>query len=80
VEALKEVTADEISVFLRGLVGEMQRIGAWRDPMLAFYARVGCRPQAYKKNPSQEKMLSGPEAPSVLDAARVPTVHEHRAR
>jgi hypothetical protein len=28
--------------------------------MLAFYARVGCRPQAYKKNPSQEKMLSGP--------------------
>ena len=66
VEALKDVTLDEISVFLRGLVGEMQRIGAWRDPMLAFYARVGCRPQAYKKNPSQEKMLSGPRPPRFL--------------
>lgn len=66
VEALKDVTPAEISVFLRGLVGEMQRIGAWRDPMLAFYARVGCRPQAYKKNPSQEKMLSGPRPPRFL--------------
>jgi DEAD/DEAH box helicase domain-containing protein len=66
VDVLKDVTADEISVFLRGLVGEMQRIGAWRDPMLAFYARVGCRPQAYKKNPSQEKMLSGPRPPRFL--------------
>jgi DEAD/DEAH box helicase domain-containing protein len=44
----------------------MQRIGAWRDPMLAFYARIGCRPQAYKKNPSQEKMLSGPRPPRFL--------------
>ena len=66
VHALKDVTPAEISVFLRGLVGEMQRIGAWRDPMLAFYARVGCRPQAYKKNPSQEKMLSGPRPPRFL--------------
>lgn len=66
VDVLKGVTADEISVFLRGLVGEMQRIGAWRDPMLAFYARIGCRPQAYKRNPSQEKMLSGPRPPRFL--------------
>jgi DEAD/DEAH box helicase domain-containing protein len=66
VEALKDVTPPEIDVFLRGLAGEMQRIGAWRDPMLAFYARVGCRPQAYKKNPSQEKMLSGPRPPRFL--------------
>lgn len=66
VHALKDVTPAEIDVFLRGLVGEMQRIGAWRDPMLSFYARVGCRPQAYKKNPSQEKMLSGPRPPRFL--------------
>lgn len=66
VHALKDVTPAEISVFLRGLIAEMQRIGAWRDPMLAFYARVGCRPQAYKKNPSQEKMLSGPRPPRFL--------------
>ena len=66
VDVLKDVTPDEIAVFLRGLVGEMQRIGAWRDPMLAFYARIGCRPQAYKKNPSQEKMLSGPRPPRFL--------------
>lgn len=66
IDALRDVTLDESSMFLRGLVGEMQRIGAWRDPMLAFYARVGCRPQAYKKNPSQEKMLSGPRPPRFL--------------
>jgi DEAD/DEAH box helicase domain-containing protein len=66
VDVLKDVTADELSVFLRGLLGEMQRIGAWRDPMLSFYARIGCRPEAYKKNPSQEKMLSGPRPPRFL--------------
>jgi phosphatidylserine/phosphatidylglycerophosphate/cardiolipin synthase-like enzyme len=47
-------------------LGRSKRIGAWRDPMLAFYARIGCRPQAYKKNPSQEKMLSGPRPPRFL--------------
>jgi hypothetical protein len=64
---------------LRGLVGEMQRIGAWRDPMLAFYARIGCRPQAYKKEPQPGEDAVRPKAASVPDAARVPAVREHRA-
>ena len=70
VDVLKDVTAQEIDVFLRGLVAEMQRMGAWRDPALAFYARMGCRSFAYKKNPSQEKMLSGPRPPRFLSISR----------
>lgn len=66
VDVLKGVTPGEIAVFLAGLVGEMQRIGAWRDPGLAFYARVGCRSQPYRNNPNQEKMLSGPRPPRFL--------------
>ena len=66
VDPLKAALPDEIAVFLSGLLAQMQRIGAWRDPGLAFYARVGCRPQAYKKNASQEKMLSGPRPPRFL--------------
>jgi DEAD/DEAH box helicase domain-containing protein len=66
VDPLKGALPDEIALFLRGLLSQMQRIGAWRDPGLAFYARIGCRPQAYKKNPSQEKMLSGPRPPRFL--------------
>lgn len=66
VDVLKDITSEEIAVFLRGVVAEMQRMGAWRDSGLAFYARIGCRSFAYKKNPSQEKMLSGPRPPRFL--------------
>ena len=66
VDVLKGMSADNAAMFLRGLIAELQRMGAWRDPMLAFYARIGCRPQAYRKNPSQEKMLSGPRPPRFL--------------
>ncbi|NJD36340.1 MAG: DEAD/DEAH box helicase [Betaproteobacteria bacterium] len=66
VDVLKEARVAEIAVFLRGLVGEMQRIGAWRDSDLGYYARIGCRSFPYKKNPSQEKMLSGPRPPHFL--------------
>ena len=66
IDVLKKTHRDDVEVFLHGLVGEMQRMGAWRDPALAFYARIGCRPQAYRKNPSQERMLSGPRPPRFL--------------
>lgn len=66
VDVLKDTTGPEIEVFLRGLVAEMQRIGAWRDPALAFYARMGCRPFVYRKSPILDKMLSGPRPPRFL--------------
>ncbi|MEF8753223.1 MAG: DEAD/DEAH box helicase [Accumulibacter sp.] len=72
VDVLKGTEPGEVDVFLRGLIGEMQRIGAWRDPGLAFYARIGGHPQAYRRNPSQEKMLSGPRPPRFLT---VPEYH-----
>ena len=60
VDALRGVAATDVLVFLQGLVGEMQRMGAWRDPGLAFYARIGCVAEAYRRNVSQQKMLQGP--------------------
>lgn len=65
-EALKGLSPDKAALFLRGLLSHLQRMGAWRDPLLAFYARIGCHPQAYRRNLSQEKMLSGPRPPRFL--------------
>lgn len=68
-EALAGVSADEVTVFLRGLLAELQRLGAWRDSALAFYARVGNRPWVYKKSPAQFQMLSGPRPPRFVTLA-----------
>ena len=65
-DPLASTTADEAATFLRGLLAQLQRIGAWRAPGLEFYARVGSRPWVYKKNPSQFQMLSGPRPPRFL--------------
>ncbi|MCF5517224.1 DEAD/DEAH box helicase [Pseudomonas sp. PA-3-11C] len=62
-EPLAGTQPDEAAVFLRGLLENMQRLGAWRDPALAFYARVGSSPWVYKKSPSQFKLLTGPRPP-----------------
>jgi len=51
----------------------MQRLGAWRDAGLHFYAQVGNRPWVYKRNPVQFQMLSGPRPPrfvSLVDYQR----------
>jgi DEAD/DEAH box helicase domain-containing protein len=72
-EPLAEVRADALSVFLQGIVQSLQRVGAWRDPGLHFYARVGNRPWVYKSNPVQFQMLSGPRPPrfvSLVDYQR----------
>lgn len=62
-EPLAATSFDELIIFLRGLIEAMQRVGAWRDAELDFYARMGSSPWAYKKNPSQFKLLSGPRPP-----------------
>ena len=63
VEPLAGTQSVEAVVFLRGFLENMQRLGAWRDPALAFYARVGSSPWVYKKSHSQFKLLSGPRPP-----------------
>jgi DEAD/DEAH box helicase domain-containing protein len=62
-EALAAASAEHLVVFLQGIVFELQRIGSWRDPGLAFYARTGSRPWGYKNNPMQFQMLTGPRPP-----------------
>ena len=72
-EPLAGVSADELLVFLQGILQSMQRQGAWRDPSLLYYARVGSRPWSYKRNQVQFQMLSGPRPPrfvSLVDFQR----------
>ncbi|MCH1909743.1 DEAD/DEAH box helicase [Stenotrophomonas sp. Y6] len=72
-EPLADVPADALAVFLQGIVQSMQRLGAWRDSGLHFYAQVGNRPWVYKRNPVQFQMLSGPRPPrfvSLVDYQR----------
>ncbi|TBV05087.1 DEAD/DEAH box helicase [Phytopseudomonas dryadis] len=72
-EPLADVPADVLLVFLQGIVQSMQRLGAWRDSGLHFYAQVGNRPWVYKRNPVQFQMLSGPRPPrfvSLVDYQR----------
>ncbi len=66
VDALKGTPRQALEIFLHGLLGELQRMGAWRDAGLAFYAQQGCNPFAYKKNPSKLKLLVGPRPPRFL--------------
>ena len=63
---LASTSSQEALVFLRGLLEEMQRFGAWRDDGLRFYARMGCSPWVYKKNPAESKMISGPRPPRFI--------------
>lgn len=65
-EPLAHIDTDEAELLLRGVLEMLQRVGAWRDPELAFYARVGSSPWRYKKSPSQFKLLSGPRPPRFL--------------
>jgi len=65
-EPLAAAQLAEVVVLLRGLLENMQRIGAWRDPELGFYARMGSSPWVYKKNPSQFKLLTSPRPPRFL--------------
>jgi DEAD/DEAH box helicase domain-containing protein len=62
-EPLAGMQQSEAVILLRGLLENMQRLGAWRDPGLGFYARMGSSPWVYKKNPSQFKLLTGPRPP-----------------
>lgn len=68
-EPLVAAQLDEVVVLLRGLLENMQRIGAWRDQELGFYARMGSSPWGYKKNPSQFKLLTSPRPPRFLTLA-----------
>lgn len=81
-EPIAATTPDELIVFLRGLVEVMQRVGAWRDAGLDFYARMGSSPWVYKKNPSHFKLLSGPRPPrfvSLIEYQRCAAVNGSHA-
>lgn len=62
-EPLAGTHGNDLAVFLHGLIQMLQRLGAWRDQELDFYARMGSSPWGYKKNPSHFKLLSGPRPP-----------------
>ncbi|MDR2111899.1 MAG: DEAD/DEAH box helicase [Candidatus Accumulibacter sp.] len=82
-EPLASVSADDLAVFLLGIVQSMQRLGAWRDPDLRLYAQVGSRPWVYRRNPVQFQMLSGPRPPrfvSLVDFQRCVGVLGSHAR
>lgn len=66
IEALARVAEHEVRRFIDGLIARMQEIGAWWDKGLVFYARQGARPFAYKKNPAEYRLLSGPRPPRFL--------------
>lgn len=55
---LAETSLDELMFFLRGILRHFQRLGAWRDNELEYYARMGCNHWVYKGNVSSHKFLS----------------------
>jgi DEAD/DEAH box helicase domain-containing protein len=72
-EPLSDVPADALAVFLQGIVQSMQRLGAWRDSDLHFYAQVGNRPWQYGQRSIEFQMLAGPRPPrfvSLVDYQR----------
>ena len=82
-EPLAAAQLAEVIVLLRGLLENMQRIGAWRDPELGFYARMGSSPWVYKKNPSQFKLLTSPRPPrflTLLEFGRCVSITKSHAR
>lgn len=66
IEILADVPAHQVRRFIVGLLARLQEIGAWWDKGLVFYARQGARPFAYKKNPAEYRLLSGPRPPRFL--------------
>ncbi|GIK54203.1 MAG: DEAD/DEAH box helicase [Planctomycetota bacterium] len=66
IEAMAGVNEVEVRRFIDGLIGRMQEIGAWWDQGLVFYARQGARAFAYRKNPAEYRLLSGPRPPRYL--------------
>lgn len=68
-EPLAGTHGNDLAVFLHGLIQMLQRLGAWRDQELDFYARMGSSPWGYKKNPSHFKLLSGPRPPRFVTLA-----------
>ena len=66
VAALANVADAEAERFIDGLISRMQEIGAWWDKGLVFYAKQGARAFAYRKNPAEYRLLSGPRPPRFL--------------
>lgn len=66
IEVLASVSEDEARRFLNGLIARMQTVGAWWDKGLVFYAKQGARAFAYRKNPAEYRLLSGPRPPRFL--------------
>lgn len=66
IAALAGVPEDEARRFLDGLIARMQEVGAWWDKGLVFYAKQGARAFAYRKNPAEYRLLSGPRPPRFL--------------
>lgn len=67
VDALREISQEEVLVFMRGFLARMMRVGAIWDEFLVLYARHGCNLYVYKSNSSAEfAMLSTPRTPRYL--------------
>jgi DEAD/DEAH box helicase domain-containing protein len=66
IEALRDVTHEEVHDFIVGVLWRLQRIGAIWDERLEDYARRGCNIYAYRNNPAEFALLKTPRRPRYL--------------
>lgn len=66
IEALRNVTREEVHEFVVGLLWRLQRVGAIWDRGLEDYARRGCNIYAYRNNPAEFALLKSPRRPRYL--------------
>ncbi len=67
VDALREISQEEVLVFMRGFLARMMRVGAIWDDFLVTYARYGCNLFVYRSNnPAEYAMLKSPRRPKYL--------------
>ncbi len=67
VDALRDISQDEVIVFMRGFLARMMRVGAIWDEFLVTYARYGCNLFVYRSNnPAEYAMLKTPRRPRYI--------------
>lgn len=67
VDALRDISQQDVLVFMRGFLARMMRVGAIWDEFLVLYARHGCNVFVYRSNnPAEFSMLATPRRPRYL--------------
>lgn len=66
VDALRDLSAPDLRIFMLGFVARLFRIGAVLDRFLTSYARNGCNIHVYRGNPAEYALLKTPRRPRYL--------------